>query len=67
MTYPARSAATAFADRGTRPEALADRAVTSWPETSTIRARPAASTCVSPFTGLPPSGHPRSGSSGWTA
>jgi hypothetical protein len=47
-TSPARSAATASADSSTRPDAHADRAVTSLPDTSTIRAWPAASTWVSP-------------------
>jgi hypothetical protein len=43
-TVPVRSAATASADNSTRPDAQAARAVTSLPDTSTIRAWPAAST-----------------------
>ena len=46
-TSPARSAATAAADSRTRPDARAVRALTSLPETSTIRACPAESRCVS--------------------
>ena len=46
-TSPARRAATASADSSTRPEARAARAVTSFPDTSTIRARPAASRWLS--------------------
>src|SRR5579863_1056507 len=45
-TAPARSAATASAASSTRPVAQAERAVTSLPDTSTIRAWPALSTCV---------------------
>src|SRR6185312_13997645 len=45
-TSPARRAATARADSRTRPVAQAVRAVTSLPDTSTIRAWPALSTCV---------------------
>src|SRR5271169_23199 len=51
-TSPARSAATASADSSTRPDAQADRAVTSLPDTSTIRAWPALSTCVRPETAV---------------
>src|ERR1700722_13606783 len=46
-TVPSRSAATASADSSTRPDAVAVRTVTSLAETSTIRARPASSRCVS--------------------
>src|ERR1700722_3162095 len=44
---PPPRAATAAADSSTRPEAVAVRTVTSLAETSTIRARPASSRCVS--------------------
>src|SRR5690349_14559078 len=47
-TSTARRAATARADSRTRPVAQAERAVTSLPDTSTILAWPALSTCVSP-------------------
>ena len=46
---PARSAAIAAGDSSTRPVARACRAVTSLPETSTIRACPDSSTCVRPW------------------
>jgi hypothetical protein len=45
-TVPPRSAATASGPSSTRPVAQAALAVTSFPDTSTMRALPAASTCV---------------------
>ena len=45
-TSPDLSSATTSADTSTRPDAVAVRAVTSLPETSTIRAAPASSTWV---------------------
>src|SRR4029453_6823096 len=44
-TVPSRSAATHSALSSTRPEAVAERAVTALPETSTIRASPVAPRC----------------------
>src|SRR4029453_19051403 len=56
-TVPSRSAATQSALSNTRPAAVAERAVTALPETSTIRASPVAPRCGKrpSFTALPES------------